>query len=132
MQIVIDTSALIAVLVNEVHKPAIIAVTRGRDLLAPASVHWEIANAFSAMIRRGRLGLEEALEAITIYRQIPIRYVEIELEESLQIAGELRIYAYDAYLLRCAVKYNAPLLTLDEGLKGQAGQLGIRVIEVAE
>jgi predicted nucleic acid-binding protein len=132
MQIIIDTSAIIAVLVNESRKPAIIQATQQTDLLAPSSIHWEIANAFSAMFKRNRLTLAEALTAIEIYQQIPIRFVEIELEESLKIADELGIYAYDAYLLRSAVKYNLPLLTLDQDLKEQAERFGVKVIEVEE
>ena len=130
MQIIIDTSAIIAVLVNESSKPTIIQATQQTDLLAPPSIHWEIANAFSAMFKRDRLTLEEAFAAIEIYQQIPIRFIEIELEESLKIADELDIYAYDAYLLRGAVKYNLPILTLDQGLKERAEQLGVKVIEV--
>ena len=132
MQIIIDTSAIIAVLVNESSKPAIIQATQQTDLLAPSSIHWEIANAFSAMFKRNRLTLAEALTAIAIYQRIPIRFVEVELEESLKIADELGVYAYDAYLLRSAVKYNLPLLTLDQGLKEQAERLGVKVIEVEE
>jgi len=130
MQIIIDTSAIIAVLLNEASKPAIIQATQKTDLLAPSSIHWEIVNAFSAMFKRNRLNLDEALTSIAIYQQIPIRFVEIELDESLRIAEELSIYAYDAYLLRSAVKYNLPLLTLDQGLIEQAERLGIKVIEV--
>lgn len=132
MQIIVDTSAIIAVLVNESSKSAIIQATQKTDLLAPSSIHWEIANAFSAMFKRNRLTLDEALTAIAIYQQIPIRFVEVELEESLKIADELGIYAYDAYLLRCAVKYNLPLLTLDQGLEEQAERLGVKVIEVEQ
>lgn len=81
---------------------------------------------------RNRLTLAEALAAIAVYQQIPIWFVEVELEESLKIADKLGIYAYDAYLLRCAVKHNLPLLTLDKGLKEQAEQLRVKVIEVAQ
>jgi predicted nucleic acid-binding protein len=62
---------------------------------------------FAAMFKRGRLELDEALAAVAMYRQIPIRFVEIELEEPLQIAQALDSYAYDAQLLRCAGKTNA-------------------------
>ena len=70
MQILIDTSAIIAVLVNEASKLAIIQATQQTDLLAPPSIHWEIANAFSAMFKRERLSLPEALTAVEIYQQI--------------------------------------------------------------
>ncbi len=82
------------------------------------------------MFKRNRLSLEEALTAISIYQQIPVRFVDVELDESLTLASQLNLYAYDAYLLRCAIKYNAPVLTLDQGLAEQAKQLGIKVIEV--
>jgi predicted nucleic acid-binding protein len=130
VKIVVDTSAIIAVIANEPNKPKIIEATRGADLLAPASVHWEIANAFSAMLKRQRITLEDALKAITVYQQIPIRLVEVELAETLSIASQLNIYAYDAYLIRCAQKYSAPLLSLDGGLLRAAEQMKVRTIEV--
>lgn len=130
MNIVVDTSVIIAVIANEPSKPAIIQATQDVDLLAPQSVHWEIGNAFSAMFKRGRLNVKQALQAIAIYKKIPIRFVKIELEESLQIAAHLNIYAYDAYLIRCSQKYNAPLISLDKAVIRLAQQLNLKVIEV--
>lgn len=131
MDIVVDTSVIVAVIAHEPQRDALIELTRGADLLAPASVHWEIGNAFSAMLKRKRIELEQALEAIAAYRQIPIRYVDVELEDTLAIAARYAIYAYDAYLIRCGLKFNAPLLSLDRGLLQAAEQAGVHVIEVA-
>lgn len=128
MDIVVDASIIIAVIVNEPSKPTLIQATQDADLLAPASVQWEIGNAFSAMFKRNRINLDAALQAIEIYQQIPIRFVEVELDEALRIAHQLNIYAYDAYLIRCAQKYNAPLFSLDESLLRLAEQLKIRVV----
>jgi predicted nucleic acid-binding protein len=130
VDIVIDTSVLVAVVANEPEKARLIRLTEGADLIAPYSVHWEVGNAFSAMLRRKRITLTEALRAIEAYRQIPIRFVEVELEESLEIAQSWSSYAYDAYLLRCAAKYNAPLLTLDQVLLDHARRMQLPVIEV--
>jgi len=130
MNVVVDASAIIAVVVNEPSKSNIIEATQVANLIAPASIHWEIANAFSAMFKRNRVSLDEALDAIDIYKQIPIRFIEIELEESLRIAHQLNIYAYDAYLLRCAQKQKAPLLSLDKTLLKMANELKLQVIEV--
>jgi len=130
MEITIDTSVLIAVIVDEAEKPTLIDMTREADLIAPASVHWEIGNAFSAMFKRQRVTLKQALQATEIYQQIPLRFVDIGLPEALELATELNIYAYDAYLLRCAAKYRAPLLTLDTQLVKLAKQKGIAVLEV--
>ncbi len=130
MKYVVDASVIIAVIANEPEKDQLIEITKGADLLAPASIHWEIGNAFSAMIKRGRVTLEQALGAIGIYRHIPIRYTEVELENTLGIVSEHGIYAYDAYLLRCATKYNSALITLDRKLAQVAQEMNIEVIEV--
>jgi predicted nucleic acid-binding protein len=130
MNIVVDASAIIAVVVNEPSKSNIIEATQDASLIAPASIHWEIANAFSAMFKRERVSLDEALDAIDIYKQIPIRFIEVELEEALRIAHQFNIYAYDAYLLRCAQKYKSPLISLDKTLLKLAKELKLQVIEV--
>jgi len=130
MKFVVDASVIIAVIANEPEKDQLIEITKGAHLLAPASVHWEIGNAFSAMMKQSRVSLEQALEAIEIYRKIPIRYTEVELENSLSIVDKYGIYAYGAYLLRCATKYNTALITLDRKLVQVGQEMNIEVVEV--
>jgi predicted nucleic acid-binding protein len=132
MDIVVDTSVIIAVIADEPEKDVLIDLTRGVDLIAPPSVHWEVANAFSAMLRRKRTTLALALEAIDVYERIPIRFVEVELDQSLRLADALSIYAYDAYLIRCAQKYRSPLLTLDAYLLECARRTGVQLLEVSQ
>lgn len=132
MEVVIDASVLIAVITNEDEKDKLVALTTDAELIAPLSVHWEIGNAFSALLKRKRVTLDDALQAIEIYLQIPVRFVEVELTESLELASELRLYAYDAYLLQCALKYHLPLLTLDNKLAQAAKAKRIQVLEVEE
>jgi predicted nucleic acid-binding protein len=67
---------------------------------------------------------------VEIYHRIPLRLIEVELEESLRIAAELHVYAYDAYLIRSAAKYGAPLLSLDQALLRAARSKGVSVLEV--
>ena len=130
MDVVVDTSIIIAIIANEPERESLVELTRGADLIAPSSVHWEIGNAFSAMLRRKRIGVEQAIRAVKLYRRIPIRFVDVELEETLKIADALGIYAYDAYLIRCALKYKTPLISLDQNLVNSARQMKARVIEV--
>jgi len=132
MEAVIDASVLIAVITNEDEKEKLVALTTDAELIAPLSVHWEIGNAFSSLLKRKRVTLEEALQAIDIYLQIPVRFVEVELTESLELASELGLYAYDAYLLQCALKYRLPLITLDHKLALAAKEKKIQVLEVEE
>ena len=132
MEMVVDTSVIIAVIAGETGKEGLVRATRGADLIAPHSVHWEIGNAFSAMLKQKRIEVEEAIQALELYRSIPVRFVEIELEQALLIADRLGIYAYDAYLLRCCDKYRAPLISLDQELIKAARRLGQRTIEVTK
>jgi predicted nucleic acid-binding protein len=132
MEIVVDASVLIAVIVNETEKKRLVEMTQEAELIAPMSVHWEIGNAFSSLLKRGRVTLEQAMQAIDMYLEIPVRFVEVELGNSLELADALSIYAYDAYLLRCAEKYRLPLLTLDKRLVQAAKDKGLSILEVAE
>ena len=129
MNVIVDAPAIIAVLVNEPIRETLVALTAQADLLAPHSVHWEIGNTLSAMLRRGRISVEQAIQALGVYRRIAIRFVDVELQESLRIANAHGLYAYDAYLIRCAEKYGAPLLSLDRGLLAVARAHGVRVLE---
>ena len=130
MQVVVDTSTLIAVLTADPARDRLIARTQGAELLAPGSVHWETGNALSALLKRRRLKLAEVQAALAAYARIPIRLVEVELGIALELADRLGLYAYDAYLMACARQHAAPLLTLDPRLGRAAHEAGVRVLEV--
>jgi len=130
MELVIDTSAIVAVLTAEPTRDRIIARTQGAELLAPGSVHWETGNALSALVKRRRLKLADVRTALAAYARIPIRLVDIELDVALELADRLGLYAYDAYLMACARQHGAPLLTLDPRLGRVASEAGVKVLEV--
>lgn len=130
MDITTDTSTLIAVIGDEPSRARAIELTTGHSLVAPSSVHWEVGNALSAMVKRERITLAQANACIDAYLKIQIRLVSVDLKQALALVQKLRIYAYDAYLLACAMQFATPVLTLDERLKVAARSLGIEVLEV--
>ncbi|MBN2424482.1 MAG: type II toxin-antitoxin system VapC family toxin [Calditrichaceae bacterium] len=130
MKIVVDTSIIIAVITNERNKKKLIKLTEGADLIAPSSLHWEIANAFSAMFKRNRIDLEKAKIAIKEYKKIPVQFYDIQLEAALEYSYEYDLYAYDAYFLVCAKNLNVPLLSIDNTLIKKAEKIGIKLLEV--
>jgi predicted nucleic acid-binding protein len=130
MVIVVDTSVLLAVILNEPSKAELIRLTTGAEIVAPQSLHWEIGNALSAMLKRKRLTLTEAQQALIEYQKIPIRFIDIALDDAVVIAAHYNIYAYDAYFIACARGQSVPLLTIDNGLKTAAQAAGITVTEV--
>jgi predicted nucleic acid-binding protein len=130
MDIVIDTSALLAVIVAEPERDRIVKLTAGHTLIGPGSITWEIGNAFSAMMKQQRVGLVEAQQGLKIFNAIPLRLVKVDLNNAISIAYETKTYAYDAYFLDCAVRHAAPLLTLDLVLERAALKVGVKVMEV--
>ena len=130
MAIVVDTSVIMAVVLNEASKPDLIRLTIGADLVAPTSLHWEVGNALSAMLKRKRLTVTEGRQALVEYQKIPLRFLDVSLEDTLLLANQYAIYAYDAYFIVCARSQAVPLITLDAGLRTTARAVGITVIEV--
>ena len=129
MDVVIDTSALIAVIVGEPERDRIVEFTTGNTLIGPGSIPWEIGNAFSTMFKQNRLTLDEAQKGLLIFDSIPLRYIKPDFVKALKLSKQANMYAYDAYFLDCAIRYKAPLLTLDRKLKTSAQNLNIETME---
>lgn len=127
---VIDTSAVIAVITEEVHKAELVKLTTGADLIAPSTLPAEIGNAFSAMFKQKRIELKQALAAIRAFQAIPIRLAEIDLRAALELAHQVGVYAYDAYMIACALEHRCPLISLDGRLMDAARRAGARTVEV--
>lgn len=132
MNIVIDTSAVLAVMVNEPHRQRIIEVTTGQEVFAPRSLHWEMGNALTSLFKvsRNPITLEQAQAALAVYARMTIRLIDVPLGEAVDLAHRLNLYAYDAYMLVCAKRHRGHLLTLDRRLLRSARQIDLPTIEV--
>ncbi len=130
MEIVIDTSALLAVVAMEPERAELIRLTRGASLVAPSSVHWEIGNALSAMFKRKAIELDDAAKVLEGYAGIAIRLLDPPLRQAVQLSRELNVYAYDAYVIACAINQRAPILSLDRVLVERARTLKLDILEV--
>jgi predicted nucleic acid-binding protein len=130
MDLVIDASAILAVLLNEPERGAIIAATKGSKLLAPESIPLEIGNAISSLLKLRAIGVAEGIAVYHGFVGIPIRFVQVDLPRAIAIAAEAGLYAYDAYLLSTAETYKAPLLTLDRRLAAAAHARALALMEV--
>ena len=129
-RLVIDTSALLAVLLNEPARPALIKATEACDLVGAPTLPWEVGNALVAGFRRRRLSASQVRQAWTGYAAVPIRLAEIDIERALAIALETGLYAYDAYVLETARAERLPVLTLDRPLEEAARRLGLNIKRV--
>ena len=130
MEITVDPSAMLAVLLGERSRADILAGTAGAVAIAPPSFRWEVGNAVSAGVKRGRLSAEQASSAMAAFAEVRVRECEIDLAEAVSLALQFETYAYDAYVIECARRYRTPLLTLDAGQARVAALAGVSVIEV--
>jgi len=130
LDISVDTSIIMAVILNEPTKPALLRATEGADLRSAASLPWEVGNALTALFKRGRIELGQAQEALESFEAIPVHLADVDLWEAVKLGHEQGIYAYDAYILECARRYATPLLSLDRPQCDIARKLGIEVLEV--
>ena len=128
--LVIDTSAVLAVLLDEPTRPVLITATEGCSLVGAPSLSSEVGNALVAGFRRRRLAVETVLGAWANYQKVRVRLADIDVRNALEIAMELGLYAYDAYVLETARAERLPMLTLDAGLARAATRLGLKMVEV--
>ena len=130
MNMVIDTSAIIASVMRGPERDALAEAASGHVLIAPGFVRWEVCQALSVMIRQKGIDVVEARRGMEILDNIPLRYVDVDMEQVLSIASRMKGVAADAFLLETAVRYNAPLLTLDRSLGRAEESLGIDVVRL--
>lgn len=129
-RLVVDTSAVLAVLIGEPARHAVLQVTQRVTVLAAPSLPWEIGNALVALVRRRRAQVRDVQRAWSAFREVPVRYVELDMLAALQLALSTGLYGYDAYVLEAARAARAPLLSLDQGQCRAARGVGIEVLEV--
>jgi len=129
MDVLLDASAIMAVILNEHNKDTVIMLTRNTTLLSPDVISFEIGNALVNLYRKQKITENELLEAYRNFTLIPIRNIKIDIEKALKIACKYKIYAYDAYYLEIASRLKIPLITFDESMKKVAFHLKINVLD---
>jgi predicted nucleic acid-binding protein len=128
--VVVDTSAILAVLLDEPEKQAVVEATMGSVVCAPASLRWEVGNAATAGVKRRRLTTERARQLVTDFEQVRIRELAIYIQRAVDLGLELGIYAYDAYILEAARSSGFPLLALDGPIRLNAKKLSLSLVEL--
>jgi predicted nucleic acid-binding protein len=129
MEIVLDASAIIAVIADEPEAQTVINCTKNSTIVSPNIISYEIANALTRMMRKKIIKTkEQMLELIKNFKRIPIKTVDIDLEKTLEIAWNYKIYAYDALYLETAQRLNLPLLSFDGGMRKIGSEIGLTVL----
>ncbi len=103
--------------------------------VAMAPGHWplEIANVLTFCERRGRISTEQMADLLRLLAQLAIviddETANHAMSDTLAIAREHRLTAYDAAYLELALRKNYPLASLDGPLNDAAASLGIALYD---
>jgi predicted nucleic acid-binding protein len=121
MEILLDASAIMAVIADEAESEIVINCTKDATIVSPNVISFGIANGLTKMMKKKIIdSREKMINLFTNFKCIPIETIEINIEKSLEIAWEYKIYAYDAFYLEVAKRFNLPLLTFD----GEMAKIG--------
>jgi predicted nucleic acid-binding protein len=69
MNIIMDASAIITIVIDEPEKNLIINLTKDVELSSPKMIHFEIGNALTRLKRRQILSNEEIIEAYNVIKE---------------------------------------------------------------
>jgi predicted nucleic acid-binding protein len=129
MEILLDASAIMAVIVDESESEIVINYTKNAVIVSSNVLAFEIANGLTKMMKKKVIDdKEKMINIIRNFKQIPIKLVETNLEKAIEIAWEYKIYAYDAFYLEAAKRLNLPLLTFDIEMKKIGKEIGIKIL----
>ena len=129
MKVLLDASAIMAVILNEPNRNTVIALTENATLLSSEVISFEIGNALINLFKKRKITEEELLAVYGDYTTIPIDIIKVDIEKALKIACKYKIYAYDAYYLEVAKRLKLPLITFDGLMKKIGLDLKINIME---
>lgn len=128
--VLLDTSALMAILLEEPDWEEVDSVIAVRPSYLPSTVDIEVGNALSKQFRRSLLSAEEVarvwgnFEAMRPMFQI----VQVNVPGALKIVTARRMWAYDAYVVEAARGEGLPLLTRDKQQASIAALYGVKIL----
>jgi predicted nucleic acid-binding protein len=120
---VVDASALGALLFGEPEGVAIAGRLGEAGLIAPALLHFEVANLCLKKMRRHPEQRDALVTAFGLLEQMEVGIAEVDHGEVLGLAERIGLTAYDASYLWLARRTGAELVTLDRRLEA-AGATG--------
>ena len=128
VDIIIDASCIVAVLLEEDGCNEVRNAVRGKQLVSPACLPYEIGNSLTAAVKKHRITADMVAEIYSEFEKLPVRLVEPDIGKATFIAAEENHYAYDAYYIVCALDMGLPLFSLDNGLIEIAKKRGVKCL----
>lgn len=125
-RVVVDTSVVLSLIMPDEEPPEEIRTTFQRYLkgevafFAPPLLRLEVCNALRSAFLSKRVTKATVKELLKKFTGVPIEFVEVSLEDTLENSLEKGISAYDATFYTLAKSKNCKLLSLDKHLSNLA------------
>ena len=116
MAVVVDASAIGAIMFGEPEGPTLAAHLEGQTLLAPTLLDYELSNLALKKARRRPEILPQIFLSLQAALALPVSRVAVPGADAFAIAAETGLTAYDACYLWLARQHDADLVTLDAAL----------------
>ncbi len=113
---VVDASAIVALLFNELTRDSVVARLRGASLFAPSLIAFEVANACLKKIRTAPFEREALLDAFSLFSDLSVAVEPVDLRKAISLADATKLTLYDASYLWLALTRDVELVTLDAKL----------------
>ena len=133
-RVVLDNSVVMAWCFRDVgdgYADAVLGSLAESEALVPGIWPLEVANVLVAAERRRRLTETDSARFLALLADLPIRVIQEPPQrvtgEILALARETGLSSYDASYLDLAMREEAPLATLDDGLRKAAGRVGVQL-----
>jgi len=116
MAVVVDASAIGAIMLGEPDGATLRAHLEGQTLLAPALIDLELANVALKKAKKRPDQLPQIFLSLQAALALPISRIAVPGAEAFALAAETGLTAYDASYLWLARSRDAELVTLDSEL----------------
>jgi predicted nucleic acid-binding protein len=122
LAIVVDASAIAAVVFNEPASDDMVEDIGDARLIAPSLLPYELANVYVIKVRRYPDQKTALDRAFSLLGALDIELVAVPADAAGALASETGLTAYDAAYLWLARRLGLKLVTLDQKLGAAAGE----------
>jgi predicted nucleic acid-binding protein len=123
MAVVVDTSALAALVFAEVGFESVARQLEGQVMHAPTLIDYELASVALKKLRRVPANAAAVVAALETARQIPLARIQPDMVQVVALAVATNLTPYDASYLWVARTLGLKLVTLDRALAEAARRL---------
>ena len=123
--IVVDSSVFAAIAFDELNADEALALVEGYEFYAPYLLTFEVTNIAWKKANQNPSERVSIFEALNVALSTVISWKEVDFEETLRLALDTGLTAYDASYLHLAQTLGTPLATFDRKLRSAAQARGI-------